>query len=68
MFGLLVDKDWYKERWETEPRRRKRGLLPGYSGRLLVCVLLVVGGLVLARNVGDRPDAAPVPKAEMRLM
>jgi hypothetical protein len=68
MFSLLVDKDWYKNRWETEPRRKRRGRLPRYSTRLVVCVLLVVGGVVLARNVSERHDPAPMPKAEMRLM
>ncbi len=69
MFGLLVDKNWFKERWEIEPRRRKRGRLPKYSARFLVCVLLIAGGVVLANDVsGGRTDPRPMIRANIRLM
>ncbi len=69
MFGLLVDKNWFMERWETEPRKRTRRRLPKYSARFLVCVLLIVGGAMLASNVsGGRTDPSPPARSAIRLM
>jgi hypothetical protein len=69
MFDLLVSKDWFKDRWETEPRKRKHGRLPKYAARFLVCVLLIVGSVVLASEVsGGRSGYLPRTTAGIRLM
>jgi len=68
MFGLLVDKDWIRDRSGTGPRCGKRRRFPAYIACILACGLLVGGILLAMTDVGKHADPAPVAKARIRLM
>ena len=69
MFGLLVDKDWIRDRSGPQPRDGKHRRRPAYIACILACGLLVIGGILLASaDIGGRSDPPPAAKARIRLM
>jgi hypothetical protein len=69
MFGLLVDKDWIRDRAGPQRRNGRRSRLPAYLACILACGLLVIGGILLASaDLGGRSDPPPAAKSHIRLM
>jgi hypothetical protein len=53
MFPFLVEKNWYENFWYDARSRAKRQTSGARLARFAVCIVLVVGGVVVASHLGS---------------